>query len=107
MSRAPQEKLTKQDLRRLEEISAQQRQLDAWVAGKPEHNTVVDECCPDFSCCQPALLAPEHERKAFAAADEDTRMQMLGGFLGRAVAEASADKSVYIAGQDPEPEQKH
>lgn len=27
-----------------------------WVNGKPVHNTVDDECCPDFSCCFPTLF---------------------------------------------------
>jgi hypothetical protein len=51
------------------------------------------------------LLAPEHERQAFADADEDVRMQMLGGFLGRAL--ASADKSVYVAGLPPTSDTEH
>jgi hypothetical protein len=24
-----------------------------WAEGNPHHNYVDDECCPDFSCCQP------------------------------------------------------
>ena len=35
-----------------------QLQMEKWLAGHPEHNTERDECCPDFSCCQPHLLAP-------------------------------------------------
>ena len=61
-------------------------QLDLWVAGSSVH--LDDEgggwCCPDFSCCQPALLAPQEVREAFKAADEDTRMGMLGHFLAEA-----------------------
>ena len=34
-------------------------QLDEWVKGNPIHNNVDDECCPDFSCCRPELLAPK------------------------------------------------
>lgn len=37
-------------------------QLELWVRGKSVHNDERDECCPDFSCCSPELLAPEHER---------------------------------------------
>lgn len=24
-----------------------------WAQGQSKHNTVDDECCPDFSCCDP------------------------------------------------------
>lgn len=27
-----------------------------WVQGVSEHNRIDDECCPDFSCCYPALF---------------------------------------------------
>lgn len=84
---------------------ASERQLKAWVEGDPEHNDVDSECCPDFSCCRPDLLAPEHERRAFATADENVRMQMLGGFLGRAF--ASHGKKVHVAGQPREPDEKN
>jgi hypothetical protein len=28
-----------------------QVQLLAWAQGRPYHNRIDDECCPDFSCC--------------------------------------------------------
>jgi hypothetical protein len=28
----------------------------AWAQGRPYHNPVDDECCPDFSCCHPDLF---------------------------------------------------
>lgn len=31
-------------------------QLMLWVNGKSLHNTVDDECCPDFSCCFPDMF---------------------------------------------------
>lgn len=37
----------------------QQRAIDQglqWVAGESHHNLVDDECCPDFSCCEPRLF---------------------------------------------------
>jgi hypothetical protein len=40
-------------------------QLSEWIAGRPHHNKVRDECTPDFSCCNPALLASEAERIEF------------------------------------------
>lgn len=73
-------------------------QLRLWVGGKSIHNKKRDECCPDFSCCQPHLLVPEHERKAFAEAhrkeDEKTKSSMLFEFLGRAF----SSPKVYVAG---------
>lgn len=34
---------------------AYQQTVD-WVNGKPLHNNVDNECCPDFSCCVPSLF---------------------------------------------------
>lgn len=71
-------------------------QLQAWVKGDLKgkgaaahvHTLLggkheVVECVPDFSCCTPALLASEEERKIFLAGDEGVRNMMLGTFLGR------------------------
>lgn len=33
----------------------------AWAEGRPQHNTVDDECCPDFSCCQSDLFTKMDE----------------------------------------------
>ncbi len=71
-----------------------EEQLDEWVKGNSIHNAERDECCPDFSCCQPHLLALECERVAFKNADESTRMQMLMMFLGSAF----SDAKIHIAG---------
>lgn len=30
-------------------------QMWLWVFGKSTHNTLRDECCPDFSCCYPNI----------------------------------------------------
>lgn len=84
-------------------------QLERWVVGESVHNDESGECCPDFSCCQPRLLASKEERKAFAEADrrgdEKSKLTMLGGFLGAAISlaadlrEAKGEKhpKVYIA----------
>ena len=81
-------------------------QLAKWVAGDPVHigDGASGQCCPDFSCCQPGLLAPKRVREIFRDADEATRMGILGHFLGAALALAAegSDKSVYIAGQGAE-----
>ena len=83
--------------------SNQDAQLSEWLKGNPVHNDEQDECCPDFSCCQPELLADQKTRQAFADADEELRMTMLGMFLGAAIAAMEADPKVYLAGlDDPE-----
>tara|TARA_Y100000310_G_scaffold82841_1_gene79433 strand:+ start:362 stop:616 length:255 start_codon:yes stop_codon:yes gene_type:complete len=76
-------------------------QLDLWVRGISTHNNDRGECCPDFSCCKPELLAPVEVRETFANASEPTRHGMLGSFLGKAIA-LLTDQSTYIAGQDVE-----
>jgi hypothetical protein len=72
-------------------------QLDLWVKGESVHNTVRDECCPDFSCCGSAL-APKEARerfaKAFEAGDSYVMNEMLGMFLGQMLDNA------YIGGLD-------
>lgn len=74
-------------------------QLARWVEGESVHNDELEECCPDFSCCEPRLLADKAERQAFKDANDDDRHAMLFGFLGAGMALAS-DGDVYVAG-DP------
>ena len=81
-------------------------QLAEWLKGNPIHNDKRDECCPDFSCCQPSLLVDQQARQAFVDAGEELRMSMLGMFLGNAMALAAAGKEVYIA-DDDDPEKKY
>lgn len=84
-------------------------QLERWVAGEPVHRLMANgggECCPDFSCCHPALLADEVTRKAFAAANDDARMGFLGHFLGAALAAAFSDSepgNIHITGVTLDP----
>lgn len=83
-----------------------EKQLELWVKGESVHNDERGECCPDFSCCKPHLLAPEHERKAFLEADQkgDTRTTMIMEFefLGRAF----ASPKVYVAGYKENPKKE-
>jgi hypothetical protein len=68
-----------------------EEQLRQWVAGNPIHNDEHPagieggECCPDFSCCNPELLAPKAIREEFAAAraagDDKKVNRMLVAFL--------------------------
>lgn len=79
-----------------------EEQLEKWLAGESVHNDEREECCPDFSCCTPGILASESERRAFAKAyreegsDSPTVQSMLLGFLGRMVG-----SSVHVAGNEP------
>lgn len=81
-----------------------QFQLTEWVKGNSIHNTVDNECCPDFSCCRPDTLQPKTVRETFKAVydkgDERTKMGMLMGFLGNAIAKAYPDKKVHITDGD-------
>jgi hypothetical protein len=93
------------------EVMTPDEQLQSWLQGQPMHNPTRDECCPDFSCCHPELLAPEHVRKAFVDAHargcEATKVNMLYMFLGRALQQRAPDAKVHLAG-DPtnqQPEQ--
>jgi len=72
--------------------SSAKDQLAEWLAGRPFH---AEQCCPDFSCCQPSLLAPEDERRLFVERPE-LRDNLCMGFLGRAMAHLG--KQVHIAG---------
>lgn len=82
-----------------------EKQTQAWLEGNPIHNKERDECCPDFSCCQPELLAPYEVRKKFVEADDATRHKMLGMFLGACIDLAFKKKgkknNVHIAGDEP------
>jgi hypothetical protein len=34
-----------------------------WAMGRPYHNNIDDECCPDFSCCQPDLFEKDNDKR--------------------------------------------
>lgn len=69
-------------------------QLDAWAAGDSRHG---EQCCPDFSCCEPDLKAPDDERRLFLTRPE-LRDQLCMGFLGRAMAQLGKENEVHISG---------
>ena len=79
-------------------------QLALWAKGESIHNTDRNECCPDFSCCQPELLASQEIRDKFKTAheagDDKTTWAMLGMFLSAAITLAAPGKKVYIAGEE-------
>jgi len=80
-------------------------QLALWLSGEPTCPNDRKECCPDFSCCCPELLADEDVRQRFIAAEEEERHALLMGFLGAAMAKMAEGvdakvPDVYVAG-DP------
>lgn len=62
-----------------------QYQLEKWAAGESIHNEVDNECCPDFSCCNPSIAASIEIREDFLNAGEDERSEMLFRFLARMI----------------------
>lgn len=82
-------------------------QLEKWVSGESVHNTEIDECCPDFSCCKSGIKTDKATKikfyEAVMSGDEDTKMSMLFGFLGELMAITENTHRVYIAGS---PDQK-
>lgn len=68
--------------------------MDLWVNGMPLHNHLDDECCPDFSCCKPSLIAPEETRKRFQSANNEEQMGMLAEFLGKGIESMGNDTEV-------------
>ncbi len=65
------------------------RQLNHWLAGQSRHLTMPDLCTPDYSCCEPELLAPLEERELYVharnASDTRTLTRMDCMFLGRLI----------------------
>ena len=79
-----------------------EEQLHLWLKGASVCPNTQSACCPDFSCCQPQLLASLEERQAFVDGTDETRHHLLGGFLGVAMAAAIPDKKVHVAGTVPD-----
>lgn len=75
---------------------ASNEQLRLWVAGESVHS-LVDECCPDFSCCYPSLQQPVEVRRAFVAAVPTERDQFLYAFLSALIALLAPNERVHIA----------
>jgi hypothetical protein len=83
-----------------------EEQLRLWVDGTSTHVRMSKkyksmtgddfQCCPDFSCCQPSLLAPVEMRKAFMVASPKQRSAFLGQFLRALVDSALPQEKVYI-----------
>lgn len=89
-------------LRRRGYAKRNREQLENWVKGKSVHNIVDNECCPDFSCCKPNLLASQEVRDEFLkATNEDNEKKvhaMLMQFLSKLLDDELPGKSVHING---------
>ena len=72
-------------------------QVKEWANGVSYHNDVEDECCPDFSCCKPELLAHEEIRKTFLNASREQRESMCYAFLGSSLSLVLPNKNIHIA----------
>lgn len=71
--------------------------LREWAAGRPSCPNSVGECCPDFSCCHPHLLAPVEVREAYVRAPQSERQRWCMQFLGA----LTADAKVHITRGKP------
>ncbi len=78
-------------------------QLKHWVDGISLHNTIRDECCPDFSCCSGGEIMPVEVRKMFEKAVNDDDKAVQWEILGMALSAALSDRGVdvHIVGEDP------
>jgi len=75
-----------------------------WLNGNPQHNKIDNECCPDFSCCKPELLAPIEIRQLFYNAEINNNHKLvdrlLGEFLSKMIDYIPSKPKVHIAGLD-------
>ena len=77
-------------------------QLEKWIAGESICPNANGECCPDFSCCTPEILAPLEVRQKFVAADDEKRYGFLLHFLAALYAKEALDVKVRIFGEGRE-----
>lgn len=68
-----------------------EEQTERWAAGESIH--LDGQCTPDFSCCEPELLAPVEIRQAYLAASIGERIQFLGHFLNAAFARETEQRA--------------
>jgi hypothetical protein len=38
-------------------------QMLLWAMGRPTHNKIDGECCPDFSCCEPDMFTKDETER--------------------------------------------
>ncbi len=81
-----------------------ERQLELWLAGDSQCPSTSNECCPDFSCCNPKLRVPIETRQAFVDGNAETREHLCFGFLCGFVEKETEPGDVHVAGMVPEKE---
>jgi hypothetical protein len=85
--------------RRIRLVDSYDEQLLLWLNGTSVHlrssrRGESFQCCPDFSCCNPALQQPTAVRRTFVH-NPAKRDGMLMTFLGRMIGAATKAK-VYV-----------
>lgn len=65
----------------LTEEESMRVQLYAWRDGQSVHNPILDECCPDSSCCCPDLQMTRRLRELFVEAYERGDSLTMGRIL--------------------------
>ena len=77
-------------------------QTKRWAEGTPLHNTVRDECCPDFSCCNGGKMMPIEARarllEARIGGDNETVQRIC--MMGLSGLVANSDVNVHIIDED-------
>lgn len=73
-----------------------QEQMELWVKGESIHNDERDECCPDFSCCKPELLASVAVRERFRDGTPQEQSSMLVDFLGALIKSEGRDDVTIV-----------
>lgn len=87
--------------RRIRLVDTSDEQLSLWLDGVSVHQRSHRRgesfrCCPDFSCCHPALLQPVDVRREFVQKPKN-RAAMLVCFLGLMIESATKPSNrVYI-----------
>lgn len=74
------------------------RQLEAWVQGESIHNEKLDECCPDFSCCNKNVKTPQEVKDLFFHAYHNDKKDLMNRLLMEFLANVLSGENVYIAG---------
>lgn len=71
-----------------------EEQLQRWLDGESIH--LDGSCTPDFSCCEPELLATPEVRQAFVAGSDVERVKLLGHFLHAGLARAAGGVPIVV-----------
>lgn len=81
-------------------------QLDNWVKGISLHNTLRDECCPDFSCCGSPIL-DEKTRKTFLKAYQDGNLEIMLSIMGMGLQNLASEIGIRLCVLDGSELEEH